>query len=121
MKTITQDISKLLRPTTGASFPHQTKEHSSYQYMSVNCFRGTAQKRVELNMLDFFFCGDTKPPSVFSSNWQRRQPSPVHFWCLQTHSQPSQNLWKRATLHDQTCPCMYWFRWRVLRASVVNC
>jgi hypothetical protein len=57
MKTITQGISKLFRPTTGASFAHQIKEHSLYQYMSVNCFRGAAQKRVDLNTLDFCLWG----------------------------------------------------------------
>jgi len=47
----------MLVPTTGASFPHQTKEHSSYQYTSANCFRGTAQKLVDLNTFRFLFVG----------------------------------------------------------------
>jgi len=29
-------------------------------------------------------------------------------------------LWKGATVHDQTCPCMHGFRWRTFGTFVMN-
>jgi hypothetical protein len=116
VNTIPQGVSKMLGTTTAASFPHQTKEQSSNQYLSANCFRGTAEKRVDHSTADFCLWY-TKTSSVLSSNWQWRLLSPAHFWC---RSHPREPL-KAYNIHDQTCPCLHWFRWRIFWASVVNC
>jgi len=70
---------------------------------------------------DFYMWGDLKNPSVFSSIWKWKDSSPTHFLCLSNHTQPPRDLWKGATVHDQTFPCVHWFRWRIFWAFVVNC
>jgi hypothetical protein len=48
----TQDVPKMLGQTSGGSPPHMSKEKNSYQCMSMNSFRGTAQQLVDPNPLD---------------------------------------------------------------------
>jgi hypothetical protein len=59
--------------------------------------------------------------SIFRSNFKYGDTSPTQFWRLSNHLQQPQILWKGATIKNQTCSCVHWFRWRTLWAFVVNC
>jgi hypothetical protein len=58
---------------------------------------------------------------AFWKSRKRRDSLPSHFRSLSNHSQPPRDLLKGATVHDQTCPCVHWIRWRMFLAFVVNC
>ena len=69
----------------------------------------------------FLSAGTLKEPGVFSSNWKKKDTSLTNFPCLSNHPQPSGDLSKGATIHNQTCPYVYSFRWRPFWAFAVNC
>jgi hypothetical protein len=62
--------------------------------------------------LRFLSVGTHKTPSVFSSNWKRRNTSPTNFLCMPNPSQPPRDLRRGATVHNRACPCVCWFRRR---------
>jgi hypothetical protein len=43
------------------------------------------------------------------------------FLCESNYSQPQRDLWNCATVYDQTCPYVYWLRWGIFWAFVMNC
>jgi hypothetical protein len=45
---------------SGLTFLHQDKEKSSYQYMSANIFRGTVEKCIYLDPVEFYLWGHLK-------------------------------------------------------------
>jgi len=57
---------------------------------------------------------------VLISNRRWRDTSSTRFWCLSDHSQALRDFGKGATGHDQTCPCVRWFRWRTFWELVMN-
>jgi len=77
----------MLGQTSRVCSARQNKEnfhiHTCPQTLS---FRGRATI-AELEPFRFLSVGDT---------------SPTQFECLSNHSQPPQDLWKSATIHDQT-------------------
>jgi len=74
-------------------------------------FPGTAPMFARPQSFVFLSATTFKTSSVFSSNWKWRDTSPTHFWCPSNRSLPPPDLWNGATVHDQTCPCVHWFRW----------
>jgi hypothetical protein len=85
-------------------------------------FQGTATMFSWLQSFRFLPVGTSKNCDVFSSNWKQSDTSQqCIFWCLSNHMQPPQNLWKHASVYDQTCPCVHWFRCRTFWAFAVNC
>jgi hypothetical protein len=51
--------------------------------------------------------------SVFSYDWKWTDISPTYLRYLSDHLQPSRDLRKGAAVHDQTWPCVNWYRWRI--------
>jgi len=60
------------------------------------------------------------PPSGFIYNWTRRDNSPTQFLCLSKQSQLPRDLWKGATVRDQTGLSVYWFRWKIFEGFHVE-
>jgi len=56
---------------------------------------------------------------VYSAFAYNKDLSPTQFLCLLNHFKQLRAIWKCATVHDQTCPCLYWLRWRNFWTSVV--
>ena len=126
-----QDVSKPLRQTSWTSSPQQGKNFIPIyvrrkMFMSIyDCkplfFLGKAPKFAWLQSFTFLSVEIIRTPSVFSSTLKRREISPVHFCCASNNTQPHWDLWRSATVHDQTCPGMLWFTWRIFWAFVANC
>jgi len=71
---------------------------------------------------DFYICvGKLKHRSAFSYNLKWRDISPMYLWCPPNHSQPPEDFWKNATVHDETFPWVHWFRWRTFCVFVLKC
>ena len=81
-------------------------------WMYVRSFRGITPTLAWPE--DFFLCvGKMKNHSVFFYNWKWSDISPTYLRYFSDHLQPSRDLRKGAAVHDQTCPCVNWFRWRI--------
>jgi hypothetical protein len=52
-----RSVCELFGQISRISSSHQNQEKSTYQYMSANSFRGTAQQNIDLNPLDFYLWG----------------------------------------------------------------
>jgi len=81
----------------------------------------TALTFVRTRSFRFLYVGIFENPRVCSAIWKWKDSPPTHFLCLWNNTQSPRDLWKGATVHDQTCPCVHWFRWRIFWAFVVNC
>ena len=55
---IIQGLSEMYEHSSAVSFPHQTKEESESQYMSVNSFRRSDPHVRPNSILQVFICGD---------------------------------------------------------------
>lgn len=67
-RMLIQSVSKILGQTSGASHAKTTKRVHIYICPQILGFRGTAQQRGDLNLVDFYVWGHLKFPRVFSSN-----------------------------------------------------
>jgi hypothetical protein len=99
-----------------------TKIRKKGQYMSANTyFSWYSPTKCWPQSFKVSSLEALKTPTVFGSNLKWRHTSPTHFWCPSNHSQPRRDLWNGATVCEQTCPCVHWFRWRMSWSFVVNC
>jgi len=115
-----QSVCEILGQTSGTSFPHRKQGRKLYECMSANSVRGITPTLAGPE--DFLCVERLENRSVFSCSWKCRPISSTYFRCLSNNSHPPRNLWKGATVHDQTCPYVRWlFRWRPFWVFVVKC
>ena len=106
-------VPKMLEQTSGeSSFTKTMKVHINI-CQQTSSFRGPAPTFAWPQSFVFLPLTTFKTSSVFSFNWKWTDTSPTHFWCVSNHSPPHPDLWNGATVHDQTCPCVHWFRWNI--------
>ena len=113
-----QGVSKLLGETSGVSFLHQKirKKLISIYVHENFIFRGSPLVHPN-SVIWNFVCGDTKT-LVHSAPIENVQT--LHqYICVP--DKPPRHLWKGATVHDQTCLHVHWFRLRTFWTFVVNC
>jgi len=71
-----QDVTNVLKQTSGVSSWHQNKDKSSYEYMSANIW---PPRSPDFSPFDFYLWGTLKNFSVFSPIWKRRHVTSVCF------------------------------------------
>jgi hypothetical protein len=91
----------------------------SCQYMCASSFRDTAQQAVDLCPLWILSVWTQKPRCIQQQLKMERHFANAFFMPVKRSA--TRDLWKGATVHNQTCTHVHWFTRRAFWAFIVNC